>query len=108
MSGGDWGDLDRAELERRHREACELLLASEQQLGRAAGELEVVVRRAEVLASELELERRRLAEREAQLADREAQLLQRDAQIADIVGSTSWQVTQPLRSLKSRLRADDR
>jgi hypothetical protein len=108
MSGGDWADLDRAELERRHREACELLLASEQQLGRAASELEAVVRRAEALAGELEVERRRLAERDAQIAERDAQIVQRDAQIADIVGSASWQITRPLRTFKSRLREGGR
>jgi hypothetical protein len=100
MSGGDWSDLDRAELERRHREACDLLLASEQQLGRLASELEKVSRNAEVLASDLDLARQELADRDAQLADR-------DTQLADIVGSASWQVTQPLRSLKSRLRERD-
>jgi hypothetical protein len=94
---GDWTDLDRAELERRHREACDLLLASEQEVGRLASALAKAVREAEVLASELELERQRTADRDAQLADR-------DQQLADVIGSASWQVTRPLRTLKSRLR----
>jgi hypothetical protein len=97
VSGGDWPELERAELERRHREACDLLLAAQEELARVSSAHERALREVESARADVELGRDDL--RRAELA-----LALRDEQLADVVGSVSWRLTRPLRQLKARIR----
>jgi hypothetical protein len=97
VSGGDWPELERTELERRHREACDLLLAAQEELARVSSAHENALREIESARADVELSRDDM--RRAELA-----LALRDEQLADVVGSVSWRLTGPLRQLKARMR----
>jgi hypothetical protein len=97
MSGGDWPELERTELERRHREACDLLLAAQEELARVSSAHAKALREVESAHADVELSREEVRAAELELA-------LRDGQLADVVGSVSWRLTQPLRLLKARVR----
>lgn len=104
MSGGDWPELERTELERRHREACDLLLASQEELGRVSSAHEKALREVESAHADVDASRDDLRDAERELRALRDELAVRDGQLADVVGSASWRLTQPLRLLKARIR----
>jgi chromosome segregation ATPase len=104
VSGGDWQDLERIELERRHREACELLLASQEELARVSSAHEKALREVESAHADVEMSRDDLRGAELELQALRDELTVRDGQLADVVGSASWRLTEPLRLLKARIR----
>jgi hypothetical protein len=104
VSGGDWPDLERTELERRHREACDLLLASQEELARVSSAHEKALREVESAHADVETSRDDLRRADLELHVLRNELTVRDGQLADLVGSASWRLTQPLRLLKARIR----
>jgi hypothetical protein len=101
VSGGDWPELERTELERRHREACDLLLAAQEELARLSSAHELALREVESAHADVELSLDDLRAAELRLRD---EVALRDEQLADVVGSVSWRLTRPLRLLKARIR----
>jgi hypothetical protein len=104
MTDGDWSEIGRDELERRHREACKLLLASEEELARVAGALESAVRESEAAHADLAVAQADLAHAHDELRETSRLRALREDQLADVLGSASWQLTRPLRQLKSMAR----
>jgi hypothetical protein len=91
---------DRAELERRYREACALLLASQEELSRLAQRVEDATRAAEETRADLDAARDELQQAHADLGEANRVRALREEQLADVLGSASWRLTTPLRSLK--------
>jgi hypothetical protein len=104
MSDARWPELDRLELERRHLEACELLISSEEEIARLASALELVSREVAVTRSELAAAREGAAELRAELRAVEELRALREKQLEGVLASSSWQLTRPLRVIKSMLR----
>jgi hypothetical protein len=104
MTGGRWSELDRLELERRHLEACELLISSEEEVARLASSLELAIRETEAARSELASAREDVASLELELREVGELRALREAQLDGVLASASWQVTRPLRVLKAMVR----
>jgi hypothetical protein len=104
MTDGRWQEVDRLELERRHLEACELLISSEEEIARLASSLALALREVEASRFDLTGARERVAQLELELrAVAELRAL-REAELNGVLSSTSWQVTRPLRVLKGIVR----
>jgi hypothetical protein len=104
VTGGRWPELDRLELERRHLEACELLISSEEEIARLASTLELASREIEAARSELASAREDVAQLELELREVGELRALREAQLDGVLASASWQVTRPLRVLKAIVR----
>ena len=96
MSGGDWPELERTELERRPARRA-TSCSPRRRSSPLASAHEKALREIES-ARGVELSR---ATCEPPIRLREVAV--RDEQIADLVGSVSWRLTRPLRVLKARL-----
>jgi hypothetical protein len=104
MTDGPWSELDRPELERRHLEACELLIASEEEIARLAGTVELVSREIEIIRSELATARDDIVQLERELREMAELRALREVELEGVLSSASWQVTRPLRVLKAIVR----
>jgi hypothetical protein len=91
---------DRGELERRYREACTLLLASQEELSRLAQRVEDATRAAAETQADLEAARDELAQAHDDLGEANRVRALREQELADVLGSASWRLTTPLRTLK--------
>jgi hypothetical protein len=104
MTDGRWRDIDRPELERRHLEACELLISSEEEIARLAGSLEVALREVGAARADLASARERIAQLELDLRQITELCALREAELDGVLSSASWQLTRPFRVLKSIVR----
>ena len=100
----DPGSIERAELERRYREACELLLAAQAEIARIADDLAGTSRVRDEAVLELATVRDELASALGELDHAGRTRALREQQLDEVLGSASWQLTGPLRRIKALVR----